>query len=129
MSEQEPEGAIDNTFDEAERDPRETLAEAEAEHQREIKKGDVCIDLITRQPLYVTGVAASTLVEYYEQERFDLLSYKTHPYLPVGADDRVLNCVFVPRSVEGIHNVGKEYAYPSGRLARVPIERAAGDSR
>ena len=128
MSEQQPEGAIDNSFEAAERDAQEALADAAAEHQREIEKGDVCIDLITRQPLYVTGIAASTLVEYYEREAFDLLSYKAHPYLPVGAGDRVLNCVFVPRSVESIHNVGKEYAYPSGRLARVPIERAGSDS-
>ena len=128
MSEQQPEGAIDNSFDEAERDPKEILAEAAAEHHRDLQKGDVAIDLVTRQPLFVTGVAASTLPDYYEREEFDLLSYKAHPYLPVRMDDRVLECVFVPRSVEAVHKIGKEYAYPEGRLARVPIERAGGGS-
>jgi len=128
MSEQQPEGAIDNSFNEAERDPKEVLAEAAAEHRREIGKGDVCIDLVTRQPLYVTGIVATSLPVYYGAEGLDLLNYKAHPYLPVRMDDRVLNCVFVPRSVEGVHNAGKKYAYPEGRLARVPIERAGGDS-
>ena len=128
MSEQEPEGAIDSTFDEAERDPKEVLAEAAAGHQRDLEAGDVAIDLVTRQPLFVTGIAASSLPAYYDVEEFDLLNYKVHPYLPVRMDDRVLNCVFVPRKVEGVHKMGKEYAYPEGRLARVPIERAGGDS-
>ena len=128
MSEQQPEGAIDNTFDEGERDPKEVLAEAAAEHQRDLEVGDVAIDLVTRQPLLVTDIAASSLPAYYDAEAFDLLNYKAHPYLPVRMDDRVLNCVFVPRKVEGVHKMGKEYAYPEGRLARVPIERAGGDS-
>ena len=128
MSGQQPEGAIDNSFDEGERDPKEVLAEAAAEHQRDLEAGDVAIDLVTRQPLFVTGVAASSLPAYYGDGGFDLLSYKAHPYLPVRMDDRVLECVFVPRSVEGVHKMGKEYAYPEGRLARVPIERVEGES-
>ncbi|EMA42639.1 hypothetical protein [Halococcus saccharolyticus] len=126
-NESEPEGAIDNTFDDAVRDARETLATNAADHYRELEAGDVAIDLVTRQPLFVTSVAAPSLPAYYEDEGFDLLNYKAHPYLPVRMDDRVLNCVFVPRAVEGVHNTGKEYAYPAGRLARVPIERAVGD--
>ena len=128
MSEQEPEGAIDHTFGEAERKARETLEDNAVVHQRRIDPGDIAIDLVTRQPLYVTGIAADSLPEYYEREGLDLLSYKTHPYLPVRMHDRVFDCVFVPRSIEGVHKVGQEYAYPEGRLARVPIERAGGDS-
>ena len=128
MSEQEPAGAIDNSFDDAERDAREQLAESAAEHQRDLQKGDIAIDLVTRQPLFVVGVSAETLPAYYDREGFDLLNYKSHPYLPVRMDDRVLECVFVPRKVESVHSMGKSYDYPAGRLARVPIERAGGDS-
>jgi len=128
MSEQQPEGAIDSTFDEAERDPKEILAERNAEYARAIGVDDVCIDLVTRQPLYVLDVAAPSVATYFDEEDFDLLNYNQAPYLPVRMDDRVLNCVFVPRSVEGVHKMGKTYAYPEGRLARVPIERAGGDS-
>ena len=125
----EPSGAIDNTFDDAERDAREQLAESAAEHVRDLSAGDIAIDLVTRQPLFVVGVSAETLPAYYDREGFDLLNYKSHPYLPVRMDDRVLECVFVPRKVEGVHNTGKTYDYPAGRLARVPIERAGGDEQ
>ena len=122
-----PDGAIDNSFDDAERDARDELVEAYADHQRAFRPTDVAIDLVTRQPLFVVGVVADSLPEYYEAEGFDLLNYKSHPYLPVRVDDSVVKCVFVPRSVEKSHKVGKTYDYPVGRLARVPIEQAVDD--
>lgn len=119
----EPEGAIDNSFDDAERDAREQLAERNAEHRRRIDVGDIVIDLVTRQPLSVVGVAAPTVVEYFEEEDFDLLTYNQAPYLPVEMSDMVFECVFIP-GLDGLHKLDQTYDYPSGRLARVPIESA-----
>jgi len=126
MSEQEPEGAIDNSFDEAERDPRKVLAERNAEHARAIGVDDVCIDLVTRQPLYVVDVAAPSVAAYFEKEDFDLLNYNQAPYLPVRMSDEVYECVFIP-GLDGLHKLEKTYDYPAGRLAKVPIEEVVED--
>ena len=130
MSEQQPEGAIDNSFDDAERDPREVLAERNAEHARAIGVDDVCIDLVTRQPLYVVDIAAPSVAAYFEEEDFDLLNYNQAPYLPVQMSDEVYKCVFIP-GLDGLHKLKKTYDYPAGRLAKVPIEEVSdegGDS-
>lgn len=118
-------GAIDHDFGEAERDAREHLADALAEyHRTEPMAGGVALDLVTRQPLFVRRRVADDLAEYYEAEGFDLLTYKMHPYLPVDVDDAVYECVFVPRSAEKAHSVGKTYDYPAGRLMHLPVETA-----
>lgn len=124
----EPEGAVDNDYDDAARDPMDQLEanikDATEGYHAVPRPGDVAIDLVTRQIVYVDSVLAETVVEYFEDEGFDLWSYKTHPYLPVRPDDTVYGVVYVERSVDGLHNVGKIYPTPRGRLARVPVELA-----
>lgn len=124
-----PDGAIDTDWDEAEQTSREqleaALAEVETPHSG-LGPGDVAIDLVTRQPLYVVDRPADTLAEYHEVEGFDLATYKAHPWLPVSVDDAVLTCVFIG-DVESLHSFSNTYDYPAGRLARVPVERAGGD--
>lgn len=126
---QQPEGALDHDFDKHERSTRDMLLREVAEATKAgehstLSGGDIAIDLVTRQPLYVNRKVATSVVEYYEDEEFDLASYKTHPYLPVSVDDPVYECVFVSRSVEQLHSVGTSYDFPAGRLARVPVEQA-----
>jgi predicted nucleic acid-binding Zn-ribbon protein len=125
-----PKGAIDNEFDDAERSPGETLLDAladiDARTHGALTGGDVAIDLVTRQPLLVRQRVADNLAEYYEEEGFDLLTYKQHAFLPVHIDDAVFECVFVG-SIDDLHSEGKTYDYPAGRLARVPAELAGGD--
>jgi Arc/MetJ-type ribon-helix-helix transcriptional regulator len=124
-------GAIDSDWEDAERSPREIL---EANVQEALDgtlespvAGDVAFDLVTRQPLFVRGVAAEDLVEYYEAEEFDLASYKVHPWLPgVDLDNAVLECSFLG-SIDDVHSQGKTYDYPEGRLVRIPVELAGGD--
>lgn len=115
----EPEGgAVDNDYDDAvELGVGDDVA-------TEPMAGGVALDLVTRQPLFVRRRVADDLREYYEAEGFDLLSYKTHPYLPVTVDDPVFECVFVSRSAEGAHNPGKTYDFPRGRLMHLPVEQA-----
>lgn len=126
----EPAGAVDNAYSEAERDAVQTLedalAEVDAPMHGEWSVGDVAFDLVQRQPLVVTDILADSLVEYYEAKDFDLASYKTHPWMPVRTDDAVLECVFIG-TIEGLHSFSRAYAYPEGRLARLPVELAGGD--
>jgi hypothetical protein len=117
-------GAIDNQFEDAERDAADVVGSDMPETPFDPFAGSVAIDLVTRQPLFVHKEVACTLVEYYENEGFDLLSYKMHPYLPVHKTDSVYECVFLPRSAEDAHNIGKTYDYPRGRLMHVPITQA-----
>jgi len=121
-------GAIDNEFSDAEADAAEQLAASVEDLHTEPIRGGIAIDLVTRQPLFVRRVVADTVVEYFEREGFNLLEYKSHPYLPVRADDTVYECVFVPRSAEKAHNIGGTYDYPRGRLMHVPVEGAWGDA-
>lgn len=120
-------GAIDNEYD----DSRRTF---DADVDRELDgvqtapmPGGVALDLVTRQPLFIRQVVADDLAEYYEAEGFNLLTYKTHPYLPVRKTDRVFECVFIPGTADGAHKPGKTYDYPEGRLLHLPVEQAWGD--
>lgn len=121
-------GAIDNEFDENLRDAREALEDELADVQTEPMAGGVAIDLVTRQPLFIRRVVADSVVEYYEDEDFDLNSYKSHPYLPVSLEDTVYECVFVPTNPEQAHSVGNTYSFPRGRLMHVPVEQAWEDA-
>lgn len=125
----------ENSDDEAIEDADDPLADAQAQLEQNIKEatggyhavpraGDIAIDLVTRQVVYVESVLADTVVEYFEAEGFDLWSYKAHPYLPVRHDDTVYGVVYVERSLEKLHDAGKIYPTPRGRLARVPVELA-----
>lgn len=90
--------------------------------------GSLAIDIVTQQLLFVRSKKADNLEEYYEQERFDLLTYGPHPYLPgVTKDNAAFECYYVnDLSVQKIHEVFKkrDYDFPAGRLAIVPIESA-----
>jgi hypothetical protein len=119
-------GAIDNEFADAEQQPEAILQAAVADLPTEPQPGGVAFDIVTRQPLYVLAIAADSLTAYYEREEFDLLSYKTHPYLPVRSDDTVYECVYIPTTAEQAHRPGKTYDMPRGRLMTVPVE-LAGD--
>lgn len=123
------EGAIDNGFDEAEKAPETVLAEAKTDQGGEhalLSGGDLAVDLVTRQPLYVIRCVADDLATYYDDEDFNLLTYKQHQYLPVRMSDPVFKCVFVG-DLEDLHHERTTYDYPAGRLARVPVELAGGD--
>jgi len=119
----EPSGAIDRDFDESEKTP---------DHVTDIKANDVCVDLQTRQVVFVVGRKAASVAEYREEEGFDLATYKAHPYLPVHDDDPVFECVFVPSNPDDLMHPErslKTYDFPRGRLARVAIECATKDAR
>jgi hypothetical protein len=120
-------GAIDSEFSDAERTADEVLSAAVANLPTEPAVGGVVFDLVTQQPLYVLGIAAETVVEHYEREGFDLLSYKTHPYLPVRRDDTVYECCYIG-TPENVHKPGKTYDLPRGRLMTVPVELAGDDN-
>lgn len=120
-------GAIDSDWEENERTARETIEAKLEDVQTEPEAGGVAFDLVTRQPLFIRSKKAETIVEYYEDEDFDLASYKTHPYLPVDVDDAVYECVFIPGTAEGTTSVNKTYDFPRGRLMVVPLEEADAD--
>lgn len=124
MASDTPDGAVDHGFDEAERDPADIIAESLSDYPRDIDAGDIVIDLVQGRPLYVASVAAPTAAEYMDTHDFDLTTYKAHPWLPVGASDTVFRCVFLPTKPQDIPSSrdDKTYAYPRGRLARVPVE-------
>lgn len=127
-----PEGAVDHDFDDAERPPAARLAESfedtvgDRDTHRDLSPGDYAIDLVTRQLLYITDQPAESLVEYYDEEDFDLASYKQAPWLPVRSNDPVFTCEFVSTSIKDVHKAGdsgKDYDYPAGRLAGpIPLE-------
>lgn len=122
-------GAVDHDYDESELSASEQLAGAVADmdgrgHDR-LQAGDIAIDLVSRQPLYVRERVAETVVDYYDAEGFDLATYKQHHYLPVRTSDPVFECVFIG-GLDDLHRFSDTYSYPAGRLARVPVE-LAGD--
>jgi hypothetical protein len=118
------EGAIDNKFSDAEKSPRDVLVDALSEFKTEPEVGGIALDMVTRQPLYIRSIKAHDLVEYYEGEEFDLLTYGVHPYLPVSLGDTVYECVYLSElTVEKLSSVrdARTYDFPRGRLATVPV--------
>lgn len=77
--------------------------------------------------MLVVGKAADTCRDYERREDFDIAGYKTHVNLPVQASDAVFECVYLPDEPGGQPAGNNPYAFPSGRLARVPIEAAGED--
>jgi hypothetical protein len=123
----ETQGALDHDFDEHEQAYEDQIEEALEGVQTEPMTGDVAIDLVTRQIVFVHERVADSLEEYYEENDFDLATYKQHPWLPVRPDDAVFECVFVG-GVDDLHKPGKTYDYPRGRLARIPVDLAWRDA-
>ena len=121
-------GAIDNDYSDAERDYADRVADALEGIRTEPVAGSLAIDVVTRQLLFVRSKVADDLETYYEQEGFDLLTYGPHPWLPgVTAENAAYECYYVnDLSLDGIDGLGKrrDYDFPSGRLAVVPVEQA-----
>ena len=125
----EPSGAIDEPFDESERDARSILEEAIGEYEGEVKGGDIVLDLVKRRPLFVRRRVANTAVEYFDEHDFDLTTYKAHPFLPITPDDPIFECVFLPTDFDQIPTSTSDrqtYDYPRGRLVRIPVEYLYG---
>lgn len=121
-------GAIDSDWDDAEQPPRKVFDEAVEDLDCDLGAGSIAIDLVTRQPLYVHEQVAHDLYAYYDREGFDLFSYKSHPYLPVGPTDAVYECVYIAHDPQQAHNAGKTYDFPEGRLMKVPLAEAWEDN-
>ena len=121
-------GAIDNDYSDAERPYADRVADALEGIRTEPVAGSLAIDVVTRQLLFVRSKVADDLETYYEMEGFDLLTYGPHPWLPgVTAENAAYECYYVnDLSLDGIDDLGKrrDYDFPSGRLAVVPIEQA-----
>jgi len=125
------EGAVDHDYDDGLQDARRAIqqgiADREGQAHDALAAGDVAIDLVKRQPVYVIGRVAEDCVEYYEQVGMDLVNYKVHPYLGVTPDDAVFDVVYIG-GLEDLHRFSDTYAMPETRLARVPVEIAWGDA-
>jgi len=111
------------TSDEPAPDAERALQEHIDEYPAVIRPGDVVIDLVEGRPLYVHE-RKGTAVDVFENESFDLTTYKSHPWLPIGPHDDVFECVFLPTKPSGLPTEKKSqtYSYPRGRLARVAVE-------
>lgn len=119
-----PDGAIDRDYDDSEQPYENQVADALDGVQTELMPGDVAIDLVTRQTLYVRDVEYPSLEAFFEEEGYCLATYNEHPFLPgVTLENRVLECVFV-EGPDGVHNQSRTYSYPEGRLMRVPCDLA-----
>lgn len=126
--EDEPDGAVDHDYDEAAQDYRDAVAEALGAVRTDIEPGDIALDIVTRQPMYVRDRVADSLDEYYERENFDLLTYKMHPFLPgIGIDNAAYEAVYLDGNPQNAHKVGKTYDFPEARLMRFPVELAWAD--
>lgn len=121
-----PEGAVDHDYDDALKEFEDDVEGEVGNKVRQITPPDTAVDLVTRQALFVRKKVANSLDEYFEDEGFNLLTYKGHPYLPVTREDHVYECVFIPGKPGEIHkgDKWKTYDYPEGRLARIPLEQA-----
>lgn len=125
MTSQEPSGAVDSDFDDAAHDVRDRIESELDDFPTSIERGDIVIDLVKDRPLFVRGIEADSAVEYADGNgNFNLTTYKAHPWLPVTPDDTVFDCAFVPTTADKIPTDAEDqsYAYPEGRLARVPVE-------
>jgi hypothetical protein len=118
-------GAIDQDFDDAELSYAEQVEQALEGVNTDVLEGGVAIDLVTRQVVFVRQRVADTLAEYYEEEDFDLYTYKMHPYLPgIDVDNAAYECVYVDGNPQNAHKHSKTYDFPSARLMHLPVEMA-----
>lgn len=123
--------AVDNDYDDSVKPYAERVADALEDVRTEPVPGSLAIDVVTRQLLFVRARVADDLAEYYERENFDLATYGPHPYLPgVTVDNAAFECYYVnDLSMDGIDELHKrrDYDFPEGRLAVVPVENAWTD--
>jgi len=124
-------GAVDHEFDENTADYADRVADALEDVRTEPVPGSLAIDVVTRQVLFVRARVADDLAEYYDQEGFDLATYGPHPYLPgVTLDNAVFECYYAnDLALDELDGLGsrRDYDFPAGRLAVVPIENAWRD--
>jgi len=122
-------GAIDNEYDDAEQSYEQQLCETLGDIRQEPMAGGVAIDVVTRQVVFVRERVADTLEEYYEEEGFDLYTYKMHPWLPgIDIANAVYSCVYADGNPQNAHKPGKTYDFPSARLMHLPVELAWRDA-
>ena len=115
--------AIDNDFDENELSYEEQLENALEGITTEPLEGGVAIDLVTRQAVFVRQRVADSCREYYEEEGFDLVTYKMHPWLPgIGPENAVYECSYIDGNPQNTHKQGKTYDFPAARLMHLPVE-------
>ena len=118
-------GAVDSDYDDALSDYRERVADALDGVQQEPMAGGVAIDIVTRQAMLVRRKVADSCAEYYEEEGFDLVTYKMHPWLPgIGPDNAVYEAVYLDGNPQNAHKPGKLYDFPEARLMHFPAEKA-----
>ena len=116
-------GDIDNEFDDAERTYVARVSEALANVRTEPMAGGVAIDIVTRQAVFVRDRVAETCEEYYEENNFDLVTYKMHPWLPgIGPENEVFECSYIDGNPQNAHKQGKTYDFPRARLMHLPVE-------
>ena len=116
-------GAVDNDFDENELNYEEQLENALEGINTEPLEGGVAIDIVTRQAVFVRQRVADTCREYYEEEGFDLVTYKTHPWLPgIGPENAVFECSYIDGNPQNAHKQGRTYDFPRARLMALPID-------
>jgi hypothetical protein len=121
-------GAIDNDFDDAEGPPAAQMAD-ELEEERDgapvtPTAGDVAVDLLTHQPVYIEVDYEQNVVQYYDETGFNLMAHKANAYLQIQPTDLVVGAVYIGSDPQSLHKPGKIYPMPVSRLARIPTENA-----
>lgn len=115
-------GAIDRDFDDAELPYEVRVMDALEDVSQEPEAGTIAIDICTRQAVYVRQKAADTCSDYYDQEGFDLVTYKMHPWLPgISVENTVWECSYIDGNPQNAHKQGQTYDFPEARLLRLPI--------
>jgi hypothetical protein len=88
--------------------------------------GEIVVDLAQGVPLQVVEVAHRSAGEHPQVT----VDEETRALWGVTEDERVYDCVFLPTEEDRVDAPSNTYAYPAGRLARVPVEQAVdGDAR
>lgn len=122
-------GAIDHDFEDGEQPYGERVAEALEDIQTTPVKGGVAIDIVTRQAVFVRDRVAPDLETYYEQENFDLATYKMHPWLPgISVENAVYECSYIDGNPQNAHKQGRTYDFPEARLMHLPVELSWSDA-
>ena len=122
-------GAIDADYDDAEIPYRQRVAAALSDVRTEPLEGGIAIDIVTRQAVFVRQQVAETCEAYYDQEDFDLVTYKMHPWLPgIGPENAVYECSYIDGNPQNAHKQGRTYDFPEARLLHLPVELSWRDA-
>lgn len=88
-----------------------------------LRRGSTVIDRKQNVPMRVVGQDRRTAVEHPNIDVNDPMLRQ----LGVEPEDAVYECVFLPTGEDSLSTPSKPYAYPEGRLARVPVEAAISE--